>query len=75
MPKNFDGLLPAGFEDNMGIAGEDTGARIIGAMIRAKGEDWSNVSEQNLRIHMMAGSALTQLVAAGRNLRLTQPVL
>ncbi len=66
VPKNFDGLLRAALKENMGIAGEDTGARIIGAMIRAKGDGFvRKLREQNLRIHMMAGSALTQLVAAG----------
>ena len=66
VPKNFDGLLRPALKDNMGIAGEDTGARIIGAMIRAKGDGFvRKLREQNLRIHMMAGSALTQLVAAG----------
>jgi len=66
VPKNFDGLLQPALKDNMGIAGEDTGARIIGAMIKSKGDGFvRNLREQNLRIHMMAGSALTQLVAAG----------
>jgi len=64
--KNFDGLLRPALKDNMGIAGEDTGARIIGAMIKAKGDGFAKkLREQNMRIHMMAGSALTQLVAAG----------
>jgi iron(III) transport system substrate-binding protein len=66
VPKNFDGLMRPALKDNMGIAGEDTGARIIGAMVRAKGEAWvRRLKDQNIRIHMMAGSALTQLVAAG----------
>lgn len=66
VPKNFDGLLRPALKDNMGIAGEDTGARIIGAMIRVKGEGFlKKLREQNIRIHMMAASALTQLVAAG----------
>ncbi len=64
--KNFDGLLRPALKDNMGIAGEDTGARIIGAMIKAKGDGFAKrLRDQNMRIHMMAGSALTQLVAAG----------
>jgi iron(III) transport system substrate-binding protein len=64
--KNFDGLLRPALKDNMGIAGEDTGARIIGAMIKARGDGFvKKLKEQNLRMHMMAGSALTQLVAAG----------
>ena len=66
VPKNFDGLLKPVLRDNLGIAGEDTGARIIGAMVRVKGEAWlRRLKEQNIRMHMMAGSALTQLVAAG----------
>jgi len=66
VPKNFDGLMRPALKDNMGIAGEDTGARMIGAMVRVKGEAWvRKLREQNMRIHMMAGSALTQLVAAG----------
>jgi len=64
--KSFDGLIRPALRDNMAIAGEDTGARIIGAMIKAKGEGFAKrLKEQNMRMHMMAGSALTQLVAAG----------
>jgi iron(III) transport system substrate-binding protein len=66
VPKNFEGLLKPSLRDNLGIAGEDTGARIIGAMVKVKGEAWvRRLKEQNIRMHMMAGSALTQLVAAG----------
>ncbi|MGH7873718.1 MAG: ABC transporter substrate-binding protein [Candidatus Binatia bacterium] len=66
VPKNFDGLLKPVLRDNMGISGDDTGARIIGAMVKAKGDGFvRKLKEQNLRVHMMAGSALTQLVAAG----------
>lgn len=66
VPKNFDGLLKPSLRDNLGIAGEDTGARIIGAMVKVKGDAWvRRLKEQNIRMHMMAGSALTQLVAAG----------
>lgn len=64
--KNFDGLLRPALRDNMGISGEDTGARIIGAMVRTKGDGFvKRLREQNMHMHMMAGSALTQLVAAG----------
>ncbi|HTN73087.1 MAG TPA: extracellular solute-binding protein [Methylomirabilota bacterium] len=66
VPKNFEGLMKPALRDNLGIAGEDTGARIIGAMVRTKGEAFvKRLKEQNIRMHMMAGSALTQLVAAG----------
>jgi iron(III) transport system substrate-binding protein len=66
VPKNFDGLLKPALRDNMGLSGDDTGARIIGAMVRTKGDGFvRKLREQNIRMHMMAGSALTQLVAAG----------
>ena len=66
VPTNFDGLLRPALRDNMGLSGDDTGARIIGAMARAKGDGFvKKLKEQNIRMHMMAGSALTQLVAAG----------
>ncbi len=66
VPKNFDGLLKPVLRDNLGISGDDTGARIIGAMVKAKGDGFvKKLKEQNIRVHMMAGSALTQLVAAG----------
>jgi len=66
VPKNFDGLTRAVLRDNMGLSGDDTGARIVGAMVRVKGEGFvKRLKEQNIRMHMMAGSALTQLVAAG----------
>jgi iron(III) transport system substrate-binding protein len=66
VPKNFDGLLRPALKDNMGLSGDDTGARIIGAMVKVKGDGFmKKLKEQNIRMHMMAGSALTQLVAAG----------
>jgi len=66
VPKNFDGLMKPGLRDNMGLSGDDTGARSVGAMVKTKGETFvKRLKEQNIRMHMMAGSALTQLVAAG----------
>ncbi len=66
VPKNFDGLTKPALRDNMGLSGDDTGARIIGAMVKVKGDGFvKKLKEQNIRMHMMAGSALTQLVAAG----------
>jgi iron(III) transport system substrate-binding protein len=66
VPKNFDGLMKPALRDNMGLSGDDTGARSVGAMVKTKGEAFvKRLKEQNIRMHMMAGSALTQLVAAG----------
>ena len=66
VPKNFDGLMRPGLRDKMGLSGDDTGARIIGAMVKAKGEGFvKKLKEQNIKMYLMAGSALTQFVAAG----------
>jgi iron(III) transport system substrate-binding protein len=66
VPKNFDGLLKPALRDRMAMPGDETGARMIGAMVKAKGEAFvRKLKEQNIRLHMIAGSALTQLVATG----------
>jgi len=66
VPKNFDGLLKPALKNNLGLAGDDTGARSIGAMVKVKGEEFiKKLKEQNIKAYMMAGSALTQLVASG----------
>ncbi len=66
VPKNFDGLLKPVLRGQLGLSGDDTGARSIGAMVKVKGEEFvKKLKEQNIKAYMMAGSALTQLVAAG----------
>ena len=65
-PKNFAALLKPVLRDKMAMPGDETGARMIGAMVRAQGEAFvRKLKEQNIRLHMIAGSALTQLVATG----------
>ena len=66
VPENFDGLLKPALRDKLGLAGDDTGARSIGAMIKVKGEEFvRKLKGQNIKAYPMAGSALTQLVASG----------
>jgi iron(III) transport system substrate-binding protein len=66
VPKSFDGLLKPALRDKLGLSGDDTGARSLGAMVKVKGEEFvKKLKEQNIKAHMMAGSALTQLVASG----------
>jgi iron(III) transport system substrate-binding protein len=66
VPNNFDGLLKPALRDQLGISGDDSGARSIGAMVKVKGEEFvKRLKQQNIKAYMMAGSALTQLVAAG----------
>jgi len=41
----------------MGLSGDETGARIVGAMLRVKGEGFvKRLKEQNIRMHMMAAA-------------------
>ncbi|HZD39484.1 MAG TPA: extracellular solute-binding protein [Terriglobales bacterium] len=66
VPKNFADLLKPGLKNKMAMDGGSTGARMIGAMLKAKGRDYVlSLKEQNMRLHMIAASALTQLVASG----------
>jgi iron(III) transport system substrate-binding protein len=66
VPKNFDGLLKPALRDKLGLSGDDTGARSLGAMIKVKGEEFvKKLKDQHIKAYMMAGSALTQLVASG----------
>lgn len=66
VPKNFDDLLRPVLRDKMAMSGDETGARMIGAMLKVKGDGFvTKLKEQRIKLHMMAGSALTQLVASG----------
>jgi iron(III) transport system substrate-binding protein len=66
VPKDFDGLLKPELRDRMAMPGDETGARTIGAMIKIKGDGFvRKLKQQNIRLHMIAGSALTQLLATG----------
>ena len=40
VPKDFDGLLKPALRDQLGLSGDDTGARSIGAMVKVKGEEF-----------------------------------
>ena len=57
VPKNFEGLTRPALRDIMGLSGDETGARIVGAMLRVKGEGFvKRLKEQNIRMHMMAAA-------------------
>lgn len=66
VPKGFDGLLDPALKDKMGFQGSTTGGRMIGAMLAAKGEEFvRSLKEQNIRVHMVSGTALTGLIVSG----------
>lgn len=65
-PKSFQDLLHPALRGKMAIAGTDTGERMIGAMLRVKGEEFlRKLKEQTIKIHMISGGALMELVASG----------
>jgi iron(III) transport system substrate-binding protein len=65
-PKSFQDLLNPALRGKMAIAGTDTGERMVGAILRVKGEEFlRRLKEQAIKIHMISGGALMELVASG----------
>lgn len=65
-PKKFDDLLNGKLQGKFAVSGDATGARIIGAMIKVKGEEFvKKLKVQNTKMYMVSGGALHELMAAG----------
>jgi iron(III) transport system substrate-binding protein len=65
-PKKFDDLLRPEFKGKMGFANGDTGARMIAAMLKAKGEEYiRKLWTQEYSLYSLSARALADLVAAG----------
>lgn len=65
-PKNYEGLLKPELKDKIGFAGSDTGVRVIGAMLKFKGEEYVNkLKAQNPILHNVSGRALLDMVISG----------
>jgi iron(III) transport system substrate-binding protein len=65
-PKTFDDLLKPEYRGKFAVSGDATGARIIGAMIKVKGEEFvRKLKVQEIKMHMISGGALQELLAAG----------
>ncbi len=66
VPQNYEGLLKPDLKDKIGFAGSDTGVRVIGAMLKFKGEEYvKKLKAQNPIIHNVSGRALLDMVIAG----------
>jgi iron(III) transport system substrate-binding protein len=66
VPKKFDDLLKPEFKGKMGFANGDTGARMIAAMLKAKGEEYvRRLQTQAYSLHSLSARALADQVAAG----------
>jgi len=66
VPKNFADLLKPEYKGKIAVSGDATGARMIGAMMRVKGEEFvKRLRSLEIKMHMVSGGALQELLAAG----------
>ncbi len=66
VPKKFDDLLNPALKGLMSTANNETGARAIGAMLKAKGESFvRRLKEQNIRPHSTTAAGLADLIISG----------
>jgi iron(III) transport system substrate-binding protein len=65
-PKGFDGLLNPQLKGKFGITLNESSARMIGAMIKIKGESFvKKLKTQDIRIYTVSSAALVDLMASG----------
>jgi iron(III) transport system substrate-binding protein len=66
VPKGFDGLLHPQLKGKMGITLNESSARMIGAMIKIKGEAFvKKLKAQDIRVYTVSSAALVDLMASG----------
>ena len=66
VPKNFAELARPENRGKIGVSGDTTGVRFIGAMIKAKGEEYvTQLRSLDIKMHMISGGAIHELMAAG----------
>lgn len=66
IPKKFDDLLNPALKGLMSTANNETGARAIGAMLKAKGEAFvRKLKEQEIRPHSTTAAGLADMIISG----------
>jgi iron(III) transport system substrate-binding protein len=66
IPKRFDDLLNPALKGLMSTANNETGARAVGAMLKAKGDAFvRKLKEQDIRPHGTTAAGLTDLIISG----------
>ena len=66
VPKNFDDLLKPALKGILSTANNETGARAIGAMLKAKGEAFvRRLKDQELQPHATTAAGLARLIISG----------
>jgi ABC-type Fe3+ transport system substrate-binding protein len=66
LPKSFDDLLTPALKNKMHIVSEESGARMIGAMVRVKGEAIvRKLRDQNVTLHGTTAIGLNAMIVTG----------
>jgi len=66
VPKSFADLVKPEYKGRIGVSGDSTGVRFLGAVIRAKGEEFiKQLRLLEMKMHMISGGAIHELMAAG----------
>ena len=66
VPKNFAGLLNPQLRGKMGMTTSDTGVRMMGAILKFKGEAFaSKLKAQDISLHSVSGRAMADLAISG----------
>ena len=66
VPKSFADLIKPENKGKIGVSGDSTGVRFLGAVIRAKGEEFvKQLRLMEMKMHMISGGAIHELMAAG----------
>ena len=66
VPKNYEGLLHPELKGRMGVSVSDPAFKVIGAMIRTKGQEFvKKLKVQEIALHTIIPPALLELIASG----------
>jgi iron(III) transport system substrate-binding protein len=66
VPKSFADLAKPENKGKIAVSGDVTGVRFIGALIKAKGEEFvKQLRALDIKMHMISGGAMHELMAAG----------
>jgi iron(III) transport system substrate-binding protein len=66
IPKSFEDLLKPELRGKIGFNTTDTGARVIGAMLAAKGAEFvQKLRAQQINLHSVSGRAILDMVISG----------
>jgi iron(III) transport system substrate-binding protein len=66
VPKNFEDLLNPALKGKIGISAEEIGTRVVGAMLKAKGETFvRKLASQDIKQYALPALGLNELLASG----------